>query len=273
MEGSARTTIFGIFVLARQPLTAPQLIRLAAAVGVTATNVKAHLSRMVGEGVLVRRGPVRAARYSPSSAQRRTVDAIDTRLAGPVRRWNGRWVMVCVIPPDGRYERERAAAALWFDGFRVVSGDVYARPDWPGSWARLGARSHAGRSGVVFVGKPVNSGLTTLAALYDLDGLDADALALARTVERRMTDRDPERAFAARLEVGGEVARFAAHDPLLPDELWAGRRGMNCLRDAYRQFAEATRSPAQAFLDSVLNGASGRAVPAKGSARAKTRRR
>src|SRR5579859_6456260 len=69
MSGSGRTTIIGMLLLAERSLSAPQLIRLASPLGLSATNVKSHLTRMVAEGVLRREGSVRLAVYAPSADQ------------------------------------------------------------------------------------------------------------------------------------------------------------------------------------------------------------
>ena len=55
--------------------------------------------------------------------------------------------------------------------------------------------------------------------------------------------------------VGGEVVRFIGHDPLLPDELWAERRGMKRLREAWRRFAGESRAVSGAFLRGVVGDA------------------
>ena len=52
-DGFGRNT-----VLADCALTAAQLIRLAKPLGVSATNVKSHLTRMVADGILEREGPI-----------------------------------------------------------------------------------------------------------------------------------------------------------------------------------------------------------------------
>src|SRR5947209_143619 len=133
---NTRTLLFGIFVVARLRLSASQVIRLAAAFAISATNVKSHLTRMVAEGVLQREGPVRLARYWPTANQAGIIERIQDRLAEPEETdWNGEWLMLALRMPPQRSAREHLKGSLWFDGFRPWSNDVYVRPAWPRSWA------------------------------------------------------------------------------------------------------------------------------------------
>jgi DNA-binding transcriptional regulator PaaX len=74
VPSSTRTTLFGIFVLARRKLTAAQVITLTRPLGISATNVKSHLTRMVAEGALERTGPKRASQYGSSPGQDAVVE-------------------------------------------------------------------------------------------------------------------------------------------------------------------------------------------------------
>jgi DNA-binding transcriptional regulator PaaX len=91
--------------------------------------------------------------------------------------------------------------------------------------------------------------------MYDLDGLDQEARRLARAIRAKRADtRSAARAFAARLEVGGLVARLIAHDPRLPPTIWASRAGLRDLVRAYQRFDTNVGSRAQQFLNEVLEG-------------------
>jgi len=58
--------------------------------------------------------------------------------------------------------------------------------------------------------------------MYDLNMLDREAHRLARLINSRpRSSRSPADAFAARIKVGGSVARLIGHDPRLPKTLWA----------------------------------------------------
>src|SRR5262249_55206203 len=151
-----------------RPLTATQLIALAHPLGLSATNVKSHLTRMVAEGVLERQGRARLATYRPTNDQLLVINGVKARLRE--RRdaaWAGEWVMLTLRLPRTRRDRERLRAALWFDGFRPASLDVFVRPAWPLAWAENRATGYAAAVGGVclkghFVAAPSDPG-----TLYD----------------------------------------------------------------------------------------------------------
>ena len=249
---STRTTLFGIFVLARRKLTAAQLIALARPLGISATNVKSHLTRMVAEGALERTGPKRAARYGPSPGQAEVVEGIEARLGSyPEEPWDGEWIVLALKMPGPRGERDRLRASLWFDGFRPWDGSTFVRPAWPKAWAQARARWYLARipglavAGLLLGDVPVNR-------LYDLDTLDREARKLARRIRaKRAPAISPARAFAARLEIGGLVARLVGHDPKLPRELWERRTGMRELSRAFAMFEKRIAPAAQRFLNKI----------------------
>src|SRR5262245_53203680 len=114
MTGLSRTTLMGILVAAGRELTATQLIALAEPSGMSATNVKSHLSRMVSEGVLQRGGTVRQAVYGPSRDQSYIVESIRQRMKPQAEeRWDSTWLMLTVPLPKNRSERDHLRASLW----------------------------------------------------------------------------------------------------------------------------------------------------------------
>src|ERR1700742_4446046 len=107
MNASSRTTIIGILVLAERSLSAAQLIRLASPLGLSATNVKSHLTRMVAERVLRRQGPARLAVYAPSADQMAVIRGIQARLRPCEESWGGTWMMLALHPLPGRDQRAK----------------------------------------------------------------------------------------------------------------------------------------------------------------------
>ena len=93
-------------------MSAAQLIRLASPVGLSATNVKSHLTRMVAEGVLRRDGPARLAVYSPSPVEMAVIDGIHQRLRPCEERWDGTSLMLALRNLPDRGQRARLRAAL-----------------------------------------------------------------------------------------------------------------------------------------------------------------
>jgi len=254
MSGSGRTTIIGILVLARRSLSAAQLIRLASPLGLSATNVKSHLTRMVAEGVLRRQGPARLAVYAPSADQMAVIQGIQARLRPREDPWDGTWMMLALHNPPDRRQRANLRAALWFDGWRAVCPNAFVRPAWPVE--NVEAAQHYSRHGFgfcicgTFVAAPRD-----LTGLYDLPGLDSEARRLTAWISRRRADATSARAaFVARMKVGARVAQFIGHDPLLPARVWGQRNGMRQMLSAYRSFEERVAPKAQVFLEHRISG-------------------
>jgi DNA-binding transcriptional regulator PaaX len=260
---STRTLLFGIFVLAGRRLTATQVIALAGPVGISATNVKSHLTRMVAEGALRRTGPPRRAVYWPSPSQATVVEGIHARLVEfQEERWDRTWLVLALRQPHQRTQRERLQASLWFDGFRPLTLGTFTRPAWPEKWALSRTRHHL----VLATGWCVRGRIfgsldkTKLSALYGLDSLDRPARRLAGRItqltgHRRVRNTSPARAFALRLKIGGQVARLVGHDPRLPAALWGGRTGMRDLVRAFRDFDTRIAPLAQRFMENVVRAA------------------
>jgi DNA-binding transcriptional regulator PaaX len=253
---ATRTKLFGILVVAAHPLTTGQIIALATALGISATNVKSHLSRMVADGTVRREGPRRFARYSPAGKGQDLIQGISARLH--VQRdqpWDGRWLVLMLRLPSDRSERGRVRDSLWFDGFRPWSPEVYLRPSWPNQWALMRARAYVDRGMALGVYGEVLGAVNwgRVRAMYRLGALDRAAARLANEINAAVAGkRSRAEAFAARLNVGGRVARLIAHDPRLPAALWKSQTGMQELRSAYQRFERKIGSHAQEFVDQVL---------------------
>jgi hypothetical protein len=85
-----RSLLVGILVLAKPPLTPPDIIALGYALRLSATNIKRHLTRLSAEGVLIRTGSRRSQRYSLSAGRGRLVERIAASLAEqPEEEWIG----------------------------------------------------------------------------------------------------------------------------------------------------------------------------------------
>jgi len=246
----------GILVTAGRELTATQLIALAQPLGMSATNVKSHLSRMVSEGVLQREGPTRRAVYKPCQGQSYIVESIRQRLKPKAEeRWDSTWLVLTFPLPKNRSQRDHLRASLWFDGFRCLDSNVFARPAWPLPWAEKQAmRYAAGWAGTCLRGGIVASP-ADFARLYDLDGLDSEARALAfRIRKRRVSFLSPRKAFAERMRVGGEAVQLIAHDPRLPTAIWGTRQGMRQLAEAFTDFEQRIAQSAASFVEEVIFG-------------------
>lgn len=254
---STRTILFGIFVLAGRPLTTGQVVALSKPLGISPTNVKSHLTRMVAEGALRRSGPRRFARYWPTADRQHVIQGIAARLETPEAGWDERWLMLTLQMPSRRSARNVLRESLWFDGFRPWGSDTYIRPAWPERWALDRAQAYLARgAGLCVHGTLLGAvDLKRVRKMYDLDGLDHEAGRLARAITaKRAGTRSAAGAFAARLHMSGLVARLIAHDPRLPPTIWASRTGLRDLVRAYQRFETYVSSRAQQFLNEVLEG-------------------
>lgn len=252
---ATRTTLFGALVVAGHPLTTGQIVALAKAIGISATNVKSHLTRMVADGTVRRAGPRRFTRYSPAGKGQDLIQGISARLhVERDQQWDGRWLVLMLRLPPDRTERGRVRDALWFDGFRPWSPEVYLRPAWPNQWALMRARAYVDKGMALCVHGEVLGAVSwgRVQAMYRLGVLDRAAARLANEINAAVAGkRSGAEAFAARLNVGGRVARLIAHDPRLPAALWKAP-GMQELRAAYQRFERKVGSDAQGFVDEVL---------------------
>jgi phenylacetic acid degradation operon negative regulatory protein len=260
MPAASRTIIMGIFVTAGRGLTASQLIALAAPLGVSATNVKSHLTRMVGEGVLRRHGRARLATYEATRDQARFVESIRDRLIENVQGpWDSTWLQLTLPVLQIRSQRERLHSGLWFEGFRTVAPNVYVRPAWPSPWAEDVARRYADAVAGTCLRGVVLVSPGDLSGLYDLNALDSEAVALASRIRRKArVNLGPKQAFVERIRIGGEVVQLVAHDPKLPDEIWGNRHGVRNLVKAFSDFEAVVAKPAAAFVEHVVRGSLGK---------------
>ena len=256
VKDPTRTLLFGIFVMSGRRMTAAQVIALARSIGVSATNVKSHLTRMVADGALQRSGPVRRALYWPSQSQAWIVEGILVRLQTvPSEPWDRTWLILMLHMPSNRGSREQLRASLWFDGFRPWVPNAFVRPAWPERWALSRASQHLMNAhGLCVRGILVGGiGVTNISSTYGLDSLDRESRQLALWIShRRIPTNSAADAFAERLKVGGLVARLIGHDPRLPPAIWGERKGMQELVRAFRRFEAHVTPLSERFLDDVI---------------------
>jgi DNA-binding transcriptional regulator PaaX len=253
---ATRTRIFGVLVLVGQPVSTRELVALCEPLGLSATNVKSHLTRLVSEGALFRTGPRRAHRYAISPQRQEIVAAISSRFeAGPSERWDGQWLIVALKPPTNRVERPRLRRALWFEGFRPCGLDTYLRPAWPNAWAVARAHALASVASACVIGALVGAlNVGQVRKLYRLASMDAQARRLVRRIQEVADGvSDLEGAFKARLTVGGLVVGLVSHIPDLPPEIWDDLTGVRELQAAYSRFEARVAERANAYVDAIVS--------------------
>jgi DNA-binding transcriptional regulator PaaX len=246
--------LVGIFVLAKHPLTARQIIALGRPLRLSATNIKSHLTRLTAEGVLSRTGSRRSQRYCLSAERERIAERMAASLAEqPEEAWTGDWVIVAMSLPADRTRRDRLRGELWIDGFRPCAPGTYLRPAWPVPWAINRALAIA-PTALCLVGKLAGTiRLEQVQKMYGLDAFDRQARRVAAQIRAELRDADePASAFRARLHVGGLAARLVAHEPRLPPVIWQRRRGLEEVREAFRSFEARIGALADRFVDGVI---------------------
>ena len=264
MDGDTRSRIFGVLVLVGEALSARELVALCRPLGISATNVKSHLTRLVAEAALRRTGPRRNHRYAVSPQHQELVHAVSSRLIWvPADRWDEQWLMVAMRPQTQRGQRQRLRSRLWFDGFRPCGPDTYLRPAWPPAWAVARAKALAGAASACVMGPLVGAlRVDQVRKLYRLTLIDTQACRLARRIAALGARRaDPAGAFRDRLTVGGLMVDLVSHVPNLPREIWGDLTGLQDLRSAYADFEARVVGPAETFVEEILSGSHRREGP------------
>ena len=241
----------GILVFAGRELTATQIIALAEPLGVSSTNVKSYLTRMVAEGTLIRRGRARLSTYQPSAMQLGRIEDIRERLLRREDSWDHSWILVAGYSPKSPAQKERLNAALWIDGFRMVNG-TFLRPAWPLPWAELRGKWYAELMEGISLRGAITSASSNFRDLYAGSDLDSHAAALADKLEKIENPGSPSACYTALLRLSGEVIQLASHNPQLPAEL-VSADGLNRLFTTFRSVEAGLLPEAHEFLNGVLN--------------------
>ncbi len=238
----------------RAPVAA--LVRMLAALDVSAPAVRTAVSRMVRQGWLC---PVPTA-AGPGYA---ITERAQVRLDEAARRiyrtrdddWDGHWDLLVLAPVRSRSARDRLRAALGFHGYALLDGGTWvaARPA-PDLAATLDAE---GATVTRFRSEPAGDPVALAREAWDLDAL-ADAYARWQGeaegwVAEVEEDADDEHQFAVRSRLVHEWRKFLFRDPGLPAPLlpdgWTGHAAATFFdREAERLAPGAAR-----FVDSCLS--------------------
>jgi phenylacetic acid degradation operon negative regulatory protein len=243
----------------RPALPGHQLVRAAAAFGLSENATRVALSRMVASGELAAgEGEYRLA---GSLLDRHGHQEMGRRRA--TLEWDGSWVMA-VVGAGGtrRAPADRAALRRRLAGLRLAEWreGLWVRPDnlGPGTVAALGDSCQWWTGG-----RPAGDGddVRLAAELWDLGAWAATAAGLRRDM-RAQSPADIPRGF----EVAAAVVRHLRDDPLLPIRLLPGDWPGDVLRVEY----EAFEVEFQEALRPVLAGLPQQTVP-EGGVRRSTR--
>jgi len=205
------------------------LVRLLAALGVTAPAVRTAISRMVRQGWLT---PVRVpagAGYALTARATRRLDEAAERIYSRDRHdWDGGWHLVVMERVRERTRRERVQASLRYLGYAQFDETTWLSPR---PSPELQALREAERVRLEpFDARYDGDARGLLARAWDLDSLARAYegwLAEARTLIAPVrADAPDEAVFAARSTLVHEWRKFLFRDPGLPADLlpadWPG---------------------------------------------------
>ncbi len=232
------------------------LVRMLAALDVSAPAVRTAVSRMVRQGWL---RPVR----TPDGPGYAITDRARIRLDEAARRiyrtsddgeWDGRWDLLVLAPVRSRSARERLRAALGFLGYAPLDGDTWvaARPA-PDLVSALDAESATARR---FRSEPEGDPVELARTAWDLDDLAAAYDGWRAEAEQWVAaageGADDEQQFALRSRLVHEWRKFLFRDPGLPPQLlpagWTG----HAAAAFFDREAERLAPAAGRFVDTCL---------------------
>lgn len=207
------------------------LVRMLAALDITAPAVRTAVSRMVRQGWLTGVRLPEGPGYALTPRGMRRLDEAAARIYRVGRApWDGRWHLLVLEAVRERARRERLRAALTYLGYAQLSDATWLGPHAsPEVDALLDAEQvRAERFPADYDGDP--RGL--VARTWDLEALArsydrwlGDAEALVSTLGSTPTDNH---AFAVRSRLVHEWRKFLFRDPGLPPELlpagWSGEK-------------------------------------------------
>jgi phenylacetic acid degradation operon negative regulatory protein len=264
-------------------VVAGELYPVAEACGQTPEQVRSCLRRLVKEGLFVRSGEGREARYGATAAGMRSLqDWLDrTRIAysqdAAGKGWDGTWRMVAfAIPESKRTARDTFRAHLTDLGGATIHNGLYVSPHpWKAEVeaeaARLGVAEHltfATTNDLEVGGEtsprklaeqlwPVAEVADRYQRFLDIYAHIPDALEQMRRQRRRLTEAEY---LPGALVIGIKFTECFNADPLLPPELlprpWPGRAArdvlVRCRRLGTLLRAEHNKPQLFGLLDEVL---------------------
>lgn len=260
-------TLYGDFLRQRQePVWVGSLIRLLEPVGLTATNVRTVLSRMVGQGWLEAERGGRRAYYGLTERGRALLEAGARRIYEPPRqdRWDGEWTLLAYsIPEDRRALRDRLRVRLAWLGFGSLGNGLWVTPhDVRAEVASVADELEVGEYVEVFRGAHVGGSepRRLVAHLWSLEALNARYEAFVnrhlgdcvRLGEEGPDSVEPLVAYWTRFRLVHEYRQFPLVDPFLPRPLqpadWAGE----CALALFRHYHDLLEPAADRFVDAVV---------------------
>ena len=235
---TARSVVLSVLLGAHPAwATTAELLRLTADFGLKESTVRVALTRLVGNGDLVRSADGYRLSDRLLARQRRQDDAMRPH----VKAWNGTWTTL-VITSVGADARTRAGlrTTLQQSRFGELREGVWLRPDnleiaLPNDVTRRVRVLHARDDDPAQLARE----------LWDLK-------AWARTADRLLKGMAAASDTPGRFVAAAGMVRHLLTDPVLPGELLPPAWPAKALRDSYFQFADeltARRHPARQLVE------------------------
>jgi phenylacetic acid degradation operon negative regulatory protein len=269
-------TLYGDFLRQRgAPVWVGSLIGLLEPLGLSATNVRTVLSRMVAKSWLAAERDGRRSYYGLTTRGRTLLEEGAKRIYAPPRQveWDGEWTLLAYsIPEEHRSLRDRFRVRLSWLGFGSLGNGLWVTPhDVRGELARVCSELGVAEYVEVFRGSHVGGSRPErlVAQLWDLEGLNAryeefvgrHLTACVRLQEEGPDSVDPRAAYVARFRLVHEYRQFPLEDPFLPRPLqpadWAGE----CALALFRRYHDLLEPVADRFVDSLVEALSPLEVP------------
>jgi phenylacetic acid degradation operon negative regulatory protein len=260
-------TLYGDFLRQRgEPVAVGSLIRLLAPLGLSATNVRTVLSRMVGKGWLRAERHGRGSYYELTHRGRALLEEGARRIYEPPRQdeWDGEWTLVAYsIPEDSRALRDRFRLRLTWLGLGSLGNGLWVTPhDVRETVAEVAGELEVTNYVQVFRGAHVGGSApeALVAQLWDLKGLhraydafvDRHLEPCLRLKEGGPGSIDPQAAYETRFRLVHEYRRFPLLDPFLPRPLQPANWSGECALALFRHYHDLLQPPADAFVESLL---------------------
>jgi phenylacetic acid degradation operon negative regulatory protein len=230
----------------------------AAAVGVSAEQLRLCLRRLVAEGSLQHAGGRgRHAGYRAAGNPQARILPETSFFAFALRRdvgdevWDKRWRLVAfAIPESSRRRRDELRRRLVFLGGAPIQGGLYVSPNpWEGYLDAVVRELEVERWLTVATTLDLEVGGESSARrvaerLWSLDAVASGWKSFDRATRRRLSTKPTSPADAAGRAIATlvEMVQAIEPDPLLPPELlpedWPGASGRRLFLDAIVRFAE-----------------------------------
>lgn len=252
---------FGEFVLDRadrEQMPARVIIDVLGHFGVTESNVRVTLGRMVKSGLLV---TVRTGRTTAYTLTEHAVEVLRdgasrVRADEPFGRPGSVWTLLSYSVPEARRGlRHQVRSRLQWFGFGRVRDGLWIAPGEVDVAHVLDEIAGDDVVAFAFAGHPIGEASTELvSAAWDLDALRADHEGfVARWSSTATAGQDP---LAAQVAMYADWLELLRRDPGLPAEFlpgdWPASRSVETFRAASRRRADAADARLQHLIDESM---------------------